>query len=248
MFRVHRVDPYNLPRFLGGGNVPIYHKVFATSGYYQNPIGRYDEITDPETGIINQNINFLALTNVKYLISAIEIKHPYFERLPSPETVYFYQNKAFLPRFFFSHAYEVIKEPGEIIKRISFLKPEELSSQIFLEEKPGFTPLPTPRPLNETVTVQEYTANRISLNVELTTPGFLVMSEVYYPAWEAEVDGQPTKILRANYFMRALPLSAGRHQIIMRFNPRTMKIGLFVTIGSSIICLFGMFLTRKRLI
>ena len=58
------------------------------------------------------------------------------------------------------------------------------------------------------------------------------MSEIDYPDWHAEVDGAETRILTANYCLRAVPLAPGDHAIRMRFSSRALRVSLFVSIAS----------------
>ncbi len=80
--------------------------------------------------------------------------------------------------------------------------------------------------------------NTISLTVSTPADGYLVLSEVYYPGWQATVDGQPAPILRANYAFRAVRLGPGHHTVVMSFSPPSWYIGLAVS-GLTVLCLIG---------
>jgi uncharacterized membrane protein YfhO len=54
---------------------------------------------------------------------------------------------------------------------------------------------------------------------------------VYYPAgWKARIDGQPTRIYRADVILRGLIVPAGKHRVEMVFDPDTFRVGLWVTV------------------
>jgi uncharacterized membrane protein YfhO len=57
-----------------------------------------------------------------------------------------------------------------------------------------------------------------------------VLSEVYYPGWQATVDGEEVQVLRANYAFRAVALSPGKHVVKMTFEPWTWQMGLAISI------------------
>jgi hypothetical protein len=66
------------------------------------------------------------------------------------------------------------------------------------------------------------TPTHIVLNVQTTQPGWLVMSELDFPGWTAEVDGAPLLIHRANGMFRAVCVPAGKHSLAFRFQPWNM--------------------------
>jgi uncharacterized membrane protein YfhO len=50
-----------------------------------------------------------------------------------------------------------------------------------------------------------------------------------FPGWQAEVDGVPTPIYNANYLFRAVPISAGEHQVIFEYRPLSWRYGLVLS-------------------
>ena len=51
------------------------------------------------------------------------------------------------------------------------------------------------------------------LNADAAENGMLVFSEVYYPGWQAAIDGAPARLLRADGILMALALPKGRHAV-----------------------------------
>jgi hypothetical protein len=64
--------------------------------------------------------------------------------------------------------------------------------------------------------------------IELTAQGegTLVLSEIYYPGWRAWVDGKEVAVVAVDGLLRGVPLSPGPHQVILRFLPTSVYIGL----------------------
>ena len=65
----------------------------------------------------------------------------------------------------------------------------------------------------------------------------LVLSDMYYPGWKAFVDGEETKIYRADYTFRAIPLNAGTHQVEFVYDPISFKVGAGVTVLGILGCI-----------
>ncbi len=81
--------------------------------------------------------------------------------------------------------------------------------------------------------------NDMELEVRAAAPGYLVLSEVYYPGWRATVDGRPARVLRANYAFRAVEiLEAGTHRIRLWYAPMSFQIGAGLS-TVTILCLVG---------
>lgn len=95
--------------------------------------------------------------------------------------------------------------------------------------------------------VLSYACDEISVDAELNSPGFLIMSEINYPGWQAYVNGKMTPILTGNYLFRTVSLGPGKHHVRFVFSPVSFKAGTVVSFVSFIGIIVGLIiLTRKR--
>ncbi len=88
-------------------------------------------------------------------------------------------------------------------------------------------------------------AGSYEFTADLKRDGFILVNEIYYPGWEATVDGKPTEILPADYTFRALAMSAGSHRIVMRFRPPYFWFGGLISL-LTLAALFGYLLLHRR--
>ncbi|MBI4213912.1 MAG: YfhO family protein [Chloroflexi bacterium] len=72
--------------------------------------------------------------------------------------------------------------------------------------------------------------NDVDAQVQAPQGGYLLLSEIAYPGWRAEVDGTGTPILVADYLLRALWLPAGDHQVRLSYQPASIRLGAVVTV------------------
>jgi Bacterial membrane protein YfhO len=70
-----------------------------------------------------------------------------------------------------------------------------------------------------------------AMTVETTSdaPGLLVLSEIYDPGWHAYVDGRRVDVLPTDYVLRGVPVPAGTLTVEVRYEPRSLRIGLAIT-------------------
>jgi hypothetical protein len=72
--------------------------------------------------------------------------------------------------------------------------------------------------------------NRVELEVTLTTPGLVVLADVFYPGWHLEIDGKTAEILRTNRAMRGAVVPAGTHRLVYTYRPGSLTIGLVLSL------------------
>jgi len=83
------------------------------------------------------------------------------------------------------------------------------------------TPLPTePAATNdnsETVEFKSYAPKDIRFDTQAGTPAVLLLNDKFDPHWQVSVDGKPAELLRCNFIMRGVYLSAGSHLVEFQF-------------------------------
>jgi hypothetical protein len=254
-----------------GTETQTYFKIPSVEGYDPLYIGRYGELVSTATeGKIGQlsrstvylNKNgthtnkILDLLGVRYILHTIGDGRniwafPFWQWPDQFKLVYkdekheVYQNKQALPRVFLAYDYQVIKENQAIIDQM-FAPDFNLAQTIILEEEPVIKL--SGQAERNAVSFQKYTPTQIEIDYQSDKPGLLMLSDNYYPGWQASVDGQETKIYRADYSFRAIAVPAGNHQAVFAYEPFSFKLGLKISLLSLVIILLisGFTLIKKR--
>lgn len=84
------------------------------------------------------------------------------------------------------------------------------------------------------VDIVTYRPEQVEIDVTLDEPGYLVLTDAWYPQWEATVDGNPTPIRRANVLFRAVALDAGSHRVVFTYRARNVLLGTLVSFAGLI--------------
>lgn len=78
------------------------------------------------------------------------------------------------------------------------------------------------------VAALDWTPNRIVIRLDPPPahPAQLVLSEISYPGWQAWIDGKPAKLETAGSVLRSVSLEAGAREVVLRFRPLSVALGL----------------------
>ena len=102
---------------------------------------------------------------------------------------------------------------------------------------------------DEPVTVVDYRLNEVTLTVDMTAPGFVVLTDTYYPGWKATVDDRENvKVHCVDTTIRGVFLEEGPHTIRFYFRPASLLIGAAISgIGFLILVIvtLGYFIRRR---
>ena len=107
---------------------------------------------------------------------------------------------------------------------------------------PDFKDVSIPAKTNENdrIFLVSYAPNKLTYRYKTASDRAAVFSEIYYPyGWTARIDGKKRlDIFRADWTLRGIILPAGTHELVMRMDPPSYKIGSRISLISSILLFF----------
>jgi hypothetical protein len=162
-----------------------------------------------------------------------------------------YQNLKALPRAWFVRR-AVVAESTDVLGIVQSGRMMDGTpfdpSQTALIEKEGTVNQDLPLvsdPGEAEVRIIRAEANRIELQTRTQKTGFLVLSEIHYPGWEALVDGRPTPIEGVDYVLRGISVPQGEHRIEFVFRSSSFRSGVACMLTGFALLLIGAFLTKQ---
>ena len=150
-----------------------------------------------------------------------------------------YENPSPMPRAFVVGRSQVVHPDAEAVHELAASDPRDA---VLLEQaEPPAGPKQPLRPAQ----LIKYAASQVTVRALLDQPGYLVLSDAYYPGWTAAVGGRPVPVLPANFAFRAVALEPGEHVVEFRCSPPGLKPGALVS-AMTIIALWVGWGRRKR--
>lgn len=153
-----------------------------------------------------------------------------------------FENRQVLPRVVLASNYEgppsvdstgkkekeIKKERRKLIVKKLLTPGFDLRNVLILEEPSSISPQFGPAEAK----ITSYKNSEVIIETKSEVPKILMLTDNYYPGWKATVDGRESKILRANYTFRAVPLVAGEHTVRFYYDPWSFKVGVVISVLS----------------
>ncbi|MEG2150468.1 MAG: hypothetical protein RRY36_04520 [Bacteroidaceae bacterium] len=208
-------------------NTSYYHK--SVGGYHAAKLRRYQEMIDqhisPEMTELYKAVSaaggdmqkidstsfpVLNMLNTRYFIFPLQ------EGKTMPMlNAYALGNAWFVKEVrYVNNANEEIDALHAIQPAIVAIVDKKFSEQIKKESA-------NPDTLNSIV-LTSYEPNALKYETNSERGGVVVFSEIYYPGWQAYIDGVEAPHGRADYILRAMEVPAGKHLIEFKFDPKSL--------------------------
>ena len=141
------------------------------------------------------------------------------------------ENREALPRAWIVHEARRVG-PGEALPLLAAGTVDPRRTALLELEPPPLAP--SADPSAERAAIVSYAPDRMRLRVRSDAPGLLMLSEIYYPAWQASVDGEPVPLFVADHALRAVPVPAGEHTVELRYESAALRASLMLSLAFSV--------------
>ncbi|MGB3633860.1 MAG: YfhO family protein, partial [Rubrobacteraceae bacterium] len=233
---------------------PTALRIQSTQIYHAVQLGRYDKYLEymnresqnyHSANVLPEGLDspLLDLLNIRHIVTLTKLSgkdartfkesKDVYPTVYEDERVKVLKNEEASPRAWIVHSAQQ-KKPGETLKLLDSGEVDPQNTAL-LEEKPPRLSRSNDAS-GDRVSVESYKPDRIELDVSTGARGLLVLSEVYYPAWKAYVDGEPVSLYRANYLFRGVPIPQGDHTVELRYESATLRLGIAISLLTGLVC------------
>lgn len=181
------------------------------------------EVYDPEWPThqdAQPRARLLGLLNVGIVASRAPLDDPELDHIATIGDTFLYRNDAVLPRAF------VV--PASLGAALAGATPEHLA-------RLAMDGAVAPDPATGSATVTMQTSDRLVVQVDLATDGYLVVGTPWYPGWEARIDGRRATLDQVGGVLQGVSVPAGIHIVEIVYRPRSVWIGLALCVSGLIL-------------
>jgi hypothetical protein len=182
------------------------------------------------------------LLNVEYVLSDRDLDGPGLERVYEEGQVKGYRVGDPLRRAWIVYQ-TTIADDDQVFDLLNATDFDPKTMAVLPPESVALS-LPGGNEVSGSAQVMETRPGRLALDVSSSADGLLVVSQPYYPGWQAQVGGQPVPIYRVNYLLQGIPLLAGAHRVELSYHLSSWPaiLSLVVLVG----CIGGLILASRR--
>ena len=95
---------------------------------------------------------------------------------------------------------------------------------------------------------EPYESDRVVVHIaEGTRPGVLVLADMWYPGWQATVDGNAVPVLAVDGVFRGVEVGQGAREVVFNYSPASFRVGAAVSLGGAAVLLLLAIVYRRRL-
>ncbi len=205
--------------------LPKRYNYFMT--YTGNPLP--EPSSSPDTQKINLTLPKIRLVRLAYMLDT-KSDGLHITSLPYPR----------LPRAFLVGRWKFAGDPKEAMETIS-RSGFDPGAEVVLEKTPAI--LPEENSGKGQVSLEDQTTDRMEFHVQTDKPQILMITDNFSRGWKAiaypNSVQQTYEVMPGDYFGRAIPLSAGNHHFILKFEPAAFEIGKWISSVSLLLYLFA---------
>jgi hypothetical protein len=161
----------------------------------------------------------LDMLNVRYLI----LRRFPFTGVPvlfKHDDYWVLENREALPRVYVPERVESKGSDDEILQALA--EPDFDPARVAYVNEP----LHLPDPMRGEALLDDEVPTRVAVTARMETPGLVVLADLWFEGWKAELNGEPVPILRTNYALRGVAVPAGESKLVFSYEPAGFTTGV----------------------
>lgn len=170
------------------------------------------------------------LLNVRYLIFR-EAPRNDLSVILHRDDYWIMENRNALPRTYVPLSARVVKSDEEAVSEMAGFDFDPRKTVLMTDD------LGLPETMQGTSSVHYETPTRVRLEADMQTAGLVLLSDLWYPGWRAELDGAACPIYRVDLALRGFRLPAGKHSVVCIYDPASVRTGFEVTVAGGAVLL-----------
>ncbi|MBW3660229.1 MAG: YfhO family protein [Gemmatimonadetes bacterium] len=216
-----------LPGAYGPNDLMLF-RIPVVSGSQNFRLRWWDDLVGEDLARI-ADTRIWSLLNVRYVVSGQPIEFPALEEVHRGTRIVY---RSTLPASGAWIVHEAVALPeGTTVERV--LETDFDPRRIALLPPDATPPSLAPAAGPERVEWVERRPDRLVLEVQASSDGLLVLSEIHHPYWSATLDGEPVEIQRVDFALRGVAVPAGSHRIEMRFRDPYVTYGMWGSLAGA---------------
>ena len=241
------VSPFN------DNNTSYYHK--SIGGYHPAKLRRYQELIEehiaPEINgfyqAVVQTQGDLAQVDGDSIYPVLNMLNMKYAIMGQGQEVFPVANPHANGNAWFVKEVRYVKDADEEIQMLHEVSPKEVAvvDARFRAQLGGAEGVQSVDSADY-VKLAAYDANALTYEVSSAKGGVAVFSEIYYPGWQATLDGAPVEIARADYVLRAIKVGPGKHTVSFKFDPQSLHVTETVADTALILLMLGILFLLGR--
>jgi len=182
-------------------------------------------------------------TNLSRLLDFLNVSH-----ITAPGTLFDWEIRTNFLAFVTAGQRPVFTDDATALRSLAApdFSPREV---VYLPVGVGARSMVTARAASARILSSRFTAHGGEIDVDAQEQSLVVISQAFYPAWRAFLDGRPVPVWRANYAFQAVETPAGRHHLELVYQDWHFIFGVAVSAATLLACWIWcnrrFFLTRQ---
>ncbi len=182
------------------------------------------------------------LLNVRHVVDTRNIADAGLKQVFEEDELRVFELGDPFPRTWFVSETEIIPDDGQAIARLAMDDFDLHRAAVVNEPFDAFLAEASA----STVNIVEFEPTRLKAEINASGQHLLVFSQIYYPGWQAQIDGQPAELWRVNMIQQGVTVPSGNHIVELEFSPSTFWVGTIISVTAIVIWLTGLIWLAKK--